>query len=109
MNRQMFRVTHRWYDARNTEIENLPKYKSIENLTATHWNKLVNTILQTNPSVLQDYIQHKLAILYLKEYFTNPSLLKEKRKIVGRGRTRKNIIRLMHGGKSSIFDYTLCY
>ena len=40
INRSIFRTIHQSYDARNIEIENLPKYKSIMKLTDMHWDKL---------------------------------------------------------------------
>ena len=39
LNRQAFRIIHQWHDARNIEIENLPKYRLICQLTHKHWNK----------------------------------------------------------------------
>jgi hypothetical protein len=109
MNRQISRVINRWYEAKNIEIENLPKYKSIVELVYAHWDKLTRTIIKTNPSVIEDFLQHKLAIIYLQEYFTNPVLLQEKRKIFGRGRTRKNIKNLLNDERSSLFDHILCF
>ena len=52
MNRQMFRTIHRWFDAKDIEIENLPTYKSIAELVNIHWDKLTATILRTNPRVI---------------------------------------------------------
>ena len=107
MNRQIFRTIHRWFDATSIEIESLPKYKSIANLTDIHWDNLTATILRTNPRVLEDFLQHKLSILYLQEYLTNPSLAQERRSIFGGGRTRNNIKSLLKGGKPSLFDFVL--
>lgn len=109
LNRQMFRLIHYWYDALNTEIMHLPKYKSLDNLTQSHWSKITQTIIRTNPSVLSDYIQHKMYVLYMSEYYQNPALLKEKRAIVNKGRTSKKILKLLQNHKYSLFDYTLCY
>jgi hypothetical protein len=44
LNRKIFRVIHKWFDARNIEIENLPKYQSISKSTYKHWDKLIHTI-----------------------------------------------------------------
>ncbi|CAF1674458.1 unnamed protein product [Rotaria magnacalcarata] len=109
MNRQIFRKIHQWSDATNIEIESLPKYKSFTELADTHWDNLTSTILRTNPRVLEDFLQHKLSIIYLKEYFTNPALAKEKRSIFDRGRTRNNIKSLLNGGLLSLFDHVLCF
>jgi hypothetical protein len=93
LHRQMYRIIHNWYDARNIEIEHLPKYKSIEELSRIHLNKLTCTILETNPSIIEDFLQHKLSIIFLNEYLmTNPSLVKQRREIFERGRIPKNII-----------------
>jgi hypothetical protein len=107
MNRQVFRTIHRWFDAKNTEIKNLPKYKSIAELDNIHWDKLTKTILGTNPRVIEDFLQHKLAIVYLQEYVTNPKCARERKQIFGKGRMRNNIKKLVNGGEKSLFDYTL--
>ena len=109
MNRSIYRTMHQWHDARNIEVENLPKYKSIMKLTYIHWDKLTQTILETNQSIIEDFLQHKLSILYLQEYLTNPALANERRKIFGRGRIRKNIRKLLTDNHSSLFDHVLCY
>jgi hypothetical protein len=109
LNRKVYRIIHRWYDARNIEIENLPKYQSIAQLTYKHWDNLIQTILETNPSIIQDFLQHKLAILYLDEYLSNPILINERRKIFGRGRTRKNVRKLLTEKHLSLLDHVLCF
>ena len=106
-NRQFFRTIHYWYDARNIEIENLPRFRSIDKLTHKHWKNLFTTILNTNPSIIQDYIQHKMSILYLNEYLTNPCLIKERRKIFNKGRIRNNVLKLMSETYRSLFDLVL--
>ena len=108
-NRQMFRIIHHWFDATNDEISNLPKYKSIDKLTQSHFTKLIPTIITTNPSVICDFLQHKMYLLYIYEYYNNPLLLKEKRTIVNKGRTNKRILNLFENIKSSLFDYVLCF
>jgi hypothetical protein len=82
LNRQMFRIIHSWYDATNYEISNLLKYKSIDKLSQAHWIKIVPTMLRTNPDVLCDFLQHKMYLLYIDEYYNTPLLLEEKRAIV---------------------------
>ncbi len=67
LNRKTFRTIHRWYDATNDEITALPIYKSIQLLTQLHFGKLLSTIIRSNPSVIADFIQHKLYLLYLRE------------------------------------------
>jgi hypothetical protein len=109
LNRQMFRTIHRWFDATNDEILNLPKYKSIDKLTQLHWAKIIPTILSTNPSILCDFLQHKMYLLYIYEYYHNPALLKEKRAIVNKGRTSKRIINLFHIHKCTLFDHVFCF
>jgi hypothetical protein len=109
VNRKIFRIIHRWFDARNVGIENLPNYQSISKLTYKHWDKLIQTILGTNPSIIEDFLQHKLSILYINEYLSNPELTKEKRKIFGRGRIPKNVRKLLNDGRTSLFDHTICY
>jgi hypothetical protein len=108
-NRQMFRIIHHWFDATNDEISNLPKYKSIDKLTQSHFTKLIPTIITTNPSVICDFLQHKMYLLYIYEYYNNPLLLKEKRTIVNKGRTSNRILNLFENIKSSLFDYVLCF
>ena len=80
LNRSIFRTVNQWYDARNIEIENLPKYHSVTTLTNAHWSKLTTTMLITNPEVVEDFLQHKLALVYLEEYLHNPALAKERKK-----------------------------
>jgi hypothetical protein len=109
LNRQMFRTIHHWYDATNEEISNLPRYKSLEKLSQIHWSNLIPTIVRKNPSVLCDFLQHKMYLLYIYEYYHNPLLTKEKRKIVSRGRTSNRITNLFHIHKSTLFDYALCF
>jgi hypothetical protein len=109
LNRRIFRTIHRWYDATNDEITHLPAYKSIELLTQIHFTKLLSTIIRTNPSIIADFIQHKLYLLFLREYFLNPVLLKEKQAIVTRGRTSNRIRRLLESCKQSLFDQVFCF
>ena len=108
-NRQVFRVIHQWHDARNIEIETLPYYKSVSQLTDTHWQRLINTIQRTNPDVIMDFLQHKLSIVYLYEYLTNASLAKERRSIFGKGRLRKHLWDHVEGNRLSLLDYVLCF
>ncbi len=113
LNRQIYRNIHHWFDATNDEITNLPKFKSVDTLTQIHWSKIIPTIIRTNPSILCDFLQHKMYLLYIYEYYNNPELLEEKRKIVTRGRTSNRIISLFHNYihdvKSSLLDYVLCF
>jgi hypothetical protein len=104
LNRKIFCIVNRWHDATNIEVTNLPAYKSIEHLTQIHYVKLYTTIIRSNPSIISDYIQHKLYLLLLKEYFVNPILLKEKRTIVGRGRTPNRIRKLLMACTPTLFD-----
>jgi hypothetical protein len=109
LNRKIYRIMHNWHDARNIEITNLTKYRSIAELTDAHWIKLTETIIKTNPDVIQDYLQHKMSILYLNEYVNNPDLINERRDIFDRGRRCKHIRELLTENRLSLFDYTLCY
>lgn len=109
LNRKIFRIIHNWHDARNVEITNLTKYRSIADLTSAHWHKLKSTIIRTNPSVIQDYLQHKMSILYMREYLNNPTLAKERRSIFGRGRIRKYMRELITANHMTLLDYTLSY
>jgi len=104
LNRKVFRIVNRWHDATNCEVTNLPDYKSIEHISQIHFVKLFTTIIRSNPTVISDYIQHKLYLLFLNEYFVNPILLKEKQKIVGRGRTPNRILKLLTVCKPTLFD-----
>ena len=109
LNRKIFRIIHNWHDARNIEVTNLTKYRSIAELTAAHWNKLMDTIIRTNPSVIQDYLQHKMSILYIYEYVNNPTLAIERKAIFERGRIRKYIWDLITDNRMTLFDHTLSY
>lgn len=109
LNRKIFRTMHQWHDATNDEILNLPKYKSIDQLTQAHWKKVTLTILRINPAVLDDFLQHKMYLIYMNDYYKNPDLIKEKRSIVNRGRTSKRILNLFIDRKHSLFDYVLCF
>lgn len=109
LNRKIFRTIHRWFDARNVEIENLPKYQSITKLTKMHWDKLIVTILNTNPSIIEDFLQHKLSIVFLQEYLSNPALSQERKQIFERGKIRKNVRKLLSEQHLSLLDHTLCY
>lgn len=64
-NRAIYRTIHQWHDARNVDIENLPIYKSIAELTSKHWDKLTKSILEIHPYIIEDFLQHKMSILYL--------------------------------------------
>ena len=79
----------------------------MEALTQTHFNKLLPSITRSNPSIIADYLQHKLYILFLNEYYTNPALRKQKREITGRGRTPNRIRKLLssHNLSLSIFEH----
>ncbi|CAF4653727.1 unnamed protein product [Rotaria sp. Silwood1] len=109
LNRKVFRVMQQWCGATNIEIENRPKYQSISKLTLKHWDKLIHTILVTNLSILVDFLQHKLSILYFREYLSNPTLATERRKMFGTGRFRKNIRNMLSEDRPSLFDFILCY
>ena len=111
INRKVFRIIYRWYDATNNEIKNLPIFKSMEVLTQTHFNKLLPSITRSNPSIIADYLQHKLYILFLNEYYTNPALQKQKREITGRGRTSNRIRKLLSSPNLSlsIFDHVFSF
>ena len=87
IDRQIFRIIHQWHDARNIEIENLPKYCSICQLTHKHWNNLMVTIFDTNPSIIKDFLQHKMAILYPDEYLPNSCLMNERWQTPGKSRS----------------------
>jgi hypothetical protein len=104
LNRQIFRVVHRWFDARNDEIINLPTYKSIEKLSQNYFTKLLSTITQTNPNVMAEFIQHKMYLLYLNQYLTDPTLIKEKRRTMVRGRTPNRVRRLLTAIRPTLFD-----
>ncbi|CAF4887354.1 unnamed protein product [Rotaria socialis] len=64
LNRQVFRSIHGWYDATNTEVSNLCKYKTIDELTQVHWVKLIGTILRTNPSTKLPKLKYFSLISY---------------------------------------------
>ena len=109
LNRKIFRTIHYWHDARNIEIMNLPNYRSIAELTAVHWKKLKDTIIRTNPGVIQDYLQHKMSILFMQEYLNNPALAKERRTIFDRGRHRKYVLESISENRMSLLDHTLSF
>ena len=109
LNRQIHRATNQWHDARNTEIEALYKYQSIAKLTEKHWGKLAVTILRTNPGVVEDFLKHRKSILYLRDYLTNLALTEERRSILGRGRIRKHLTKLIENGSQSLLDDALVY
>ncbi|CAF3561492.1 unnamed protein product [Rotaria socialis] len=109
LNRKIFRIIHKWHVATNDEITNLPAYKTTEVLTQVHFTKLLSTILRTNPSVIADVIQQKLYRLFLREYFLNPVLKKEKQAIAIRGRTSNRIRPLLSTCKQSLFDQVFCF
>jgi len=44
MNRKIFRIINRWYDATNDEVISLPDFKPIELLAHNHFAKLLTTI-----------------------------------------------------------------
>jgi hypothetical protein len=109
LNRKIFRIINRWHDATNDEITNLPTYKSIELLTQIHYTKLLTTIMRSNPTVIADFIQQKLYLMFLREYFLNPALLKEKQKMVDKGRTSNRVCLLLTSCSPSLFDHVFCY
>jgi len=69
----------------------------------------VHSIIRTNSSVLGDFLQYKMYLLYIYEYYNNPTPLKEKRKIVNKGRTSKKIQKVFEIDKFTLFDYALCF
>ena len=105
LSRQIHRATNQWYETRNIEVGALDKYRSITQLAGSRSGKLSTTILRTNPAVIEDFLQHKLAILYLQDYLTKPALSKERRSIFGRGIIRKRTTKLMEHGSQSLLDY----
>ena len=50
MNRKIFRSIHRWFDATNDEISNVPGFKTIDSLTKVHFAKLLNTVYTYKPN-----------------------------------------------------------
>ena len=109
LNRQIFRNLHHWYDATNEEISQMPKFKSIDELTRVHWSKIIQTIISTNPSVLTEYFQYKMYLLFINEYYRNPLLIRERRAIVTRGRTSKRILSLFQDPRSTLLDHVLAF
>jgi hypothetical protein len=109
LNRKIFRIINRWHDATNDEITNLPTFRSIELLTQIHYTKLLTTIMRSNPTVIADFIQQKLYLMFLREYFLNPALLKEKQKMVDKGRTSNRVCLLLTSCSPSLFDHVFCY
>jgi hypothetical protein len=79
-NRKIFRIVNRWHDATNIEVINLPAYKTIEHLTQIHFSKLCSTIIRSNPSIIIDYIQHKVYLFFFKRIFSKSSSSKRKTK-----------------------------
>lgn len=73
-NRKIHRSILGWHDASNDEITSVPGYKSIATLTKLHFNKILIKIEHINPSIINDYLQHKMHLMYLREYFLNPRL-----------------------------------
>ena len=39
-------------------------------------------MLSTNPEVVEDFLQHKLALVYLEEYLQNPALAKDRKSLI---------------------------
>ncbi len=109
LNRKIYRFVYNWHDARNIDVTNLIKYRSLAELTARHWNKLTYTIIRTNPGVIQDYLQHKMSMLFTYEYINNPSLAKERKAIFERGRINKYTLEFITEDRMSLFDYVLSY
>ena len=103
-NRKIHRITLGWHDALNDEILNLPKYKSMTLLTKEHFNKLLVTIEHTNPSIITDYLQHKMYLVFVRDYYLNPRLRKQKQSIVTRGRTSKKVKQVLVSNKQSLMD-----
>jgi hypothetical protein len=97
------------HDATNDEKTNLPIFKSIELLTQIHYTKLLTTIMRSNPTVIADFIQQKLYLMFLREYFLNPAPLKEKQKIVDKGRTSNRVCLLLTSCSPSLFEHVFCY
>ena len=109
LNRKIFRIINNWHDARNIEVENLTKYRSIGELTAAHWNKLTKTMLVKNPGVIQDYLQHKMSTVYLNDYVKNPLLARDRKTIFRRGRIRKYTLDSLSDNRATLFDLALSY
>ncbi|CAF3252135.1 unnamed protein product [Rotaria socialis] len=109
LNRKIFRIIHNWHDAINIEVTNLIQYRPIAELSAVHWNKLIDTIIRTNPSVIQDYLQHKMSILYIYEYVNNPALTMERKAVFERGRIRKYIWDLITDNRMTLLGHILSY
>ena len=108
-NRNIHRLTNQWHDARNVEVESFPKYRSIATLTSKHWDKLIDTILNVNPAVIEDFLQYKIALVYLEEYLSNPVLANERRKIFKTGRINRNIRKLVNFKFKTLLDHALCH
>lgn len=109
LNRGVFRTVNQWYDTRNIEIEHLPKYHSAATPTSVYWSKLITTMLARNLEVIEDFLQNKLALVFLQEYLHNPALAKGRKKILRRGRVHRSIRKLLCERRLSLFDHTLCY
>ena len=104
LNRRIHRITLGWHDATNDEISNVPSYKSFHHLTKLNFNKLLSSIERKNPGILADYLQHKMHLLFLREYYLNPSLRKQKKSLVPIGRTPDKVLQLIDTNNCSLLD-----
>ena len=109
LNRRIYRVIHRWPDARSVEIANLPSYKSIEAHTQQFFDKVIRTTLTSNPLVIEEYLQFKMYRLYLTEFIDNPRLAKARRPMVNRGRTPKRLRHVITTNQRTLLDEVLCF
>ena len=105
LNRRTHRIISGWHDATNDEISNVPSYKSLQHLTKLNFNNLLKSIERSNPGILADYLQHKMHLLYLREYYLNPSLRKQKKSMVPIGRTPDKILQLLDTNNRSLLDW----
>ena len=109
LNRRIYRVIHRWPDARNNEVMNFPSYKSIEMHTRKFFDKVMNATLTSNPMVIEDYMQFKMYRMYLSEYIDNPLRTKDRGSTMNRGRRPKRIRHVIATNRRTLLDEVLCF
>ena len=106
-NCNIFRIIYRWHDVTNNEIIHVASYKSIELLFHINVTKLLSRIICTNPTIITYYIQHRLYILFVREYFLHLTLLKEKQSIITKAKISNGLRQLLISYNPSFLDHTL--
>lgn len=71
-NRQLYRVVHHWWDARNQEITSLPNFETLTTKAQRFLRRFLDKITIVLPELFDDYILAKAMPMYMRMHRNAP-------------------------------------